>query len=207
MSINKQAVSHYLFGFMVIFFAAISPVAYAQDLLEIYGLALQNDPILKQAQASQLAINESKNQSVANFLPTVSATGIDNLNRLNNLRVTYQGGGIQKYSDQSFNVNLTQPLLHWEHWIQLSQSDNQIAQAEAAMQPSRLLNSTIGSICTKHLFYADIDINLLEVGVAIVEGVGYTIFMRCKWQKGFGVSILVNGFSYGAGLLINNYLI
>ncbi len=138
MSINKQAVSHYLFGFMVIFFAAISPVAYAQDLLEIYGLALQNDPILKQAQASQLAINESKNQSVANFLPTVSATGIDNLNRLNNLRVTYQGGGIQKYSDQSFNVNLTQPLLHWEHWIQLSQSDNQIAQAEADYQAELL---------------------------------------------------------------------
>ncbi|MDP1970486.1 MAG: TolC family outer membrane protein, partial [Methylobacter sp.] len=97
-------------------------------------LALQNDPVLKQAHASQLAVGESKNQSIANFLPNVSATGISTLNRLNNKRTTFQGSGLQKYSDNNFNVNLTQPLFHWEHWIQLSQSDNQIAQAEADYQ-------------------------------------------------------------------------
>ncbi len=37
-----------------------------------------------------------------------------------------------------------------------------IAQAEAALQPNQLLNSTIGSICTKHLFYADIDEPIAE---------------------------------------------
>jgi H+/Cl- antiporter ClcA/CBS domain-containing protein len=37
-----------------------------------------------------------------------------------------------------------------------------IAQAEAALQPNRLLNSSIGSICTKHLFYADIDEPIAE---------------------------------------------
>jgi CBS domain-containing protein len=37
-----------------------------------------------------------------------------------------------------------------------------IAQAEAALQPNRLLHSTIGSICTKHLFYADIDEPIAE---------------------------------------------
>ena len=54
MSINtiKQTVSIYLSGFIIIFFTGISPVAYAQDLLEIYELALQNDPVLKQAQAN-----------------------------------------------------------------------------------------------------------------------------------------------------------
>ena len=119
---------------LIIFLAGVSPVAYSQDLLEVYELALQNDPILKQSHASQLAIDESRNQSVANFLPNVSATGINNFNRLNNNRATYQGSGIQRYSDQSFTVNLTQPLFHWEHWIQLSQTDNQIAQAEADYQ-------------------------------------------------------------------------
>jgi len=53
---------------------------------------------------------------------------------LANKRATYQGSGVQNYSDNNFNVNLTQPLFHWEHWIQLSQSDNQIAQAEADYQ-------------------------------------------------------------------------
>ncbi|MGZ4991289.1 MAG: TolC family protein, partial [Methylobacter sp.] len=136
MSINiiKQAVSHYLPGFIVILLTGISPVLYAQDLLEVYELALQNDPVLKQARANQLAIGESKNQSVANLLPNVSATGISNLNRLANKRATYQGSGVQNYSDNNFNLNLTQPLFHWDHWIQLSQSDNQIAQAEADYQ-------------------------------------------------------------------------
>ncbi|HEY8157854.1 MAG TPA: TolC family outer membrane protein [Methylobacter sp.] len=133
--IIKRAVSNYLPGFIVIFLTGISPAAYAQDLLEVYELALQNDPVLKQAHASQLAIGESKDQSIANFLPNVSATGNSSLNRLDNKRFTYQGRpGIQNYSDNNLSVNLTQPLFHWEHWIQLNQSDNQIAQAEADYQ-------------------------------------------------------------------------
>lgn len=130
----KQSLSNYLSGFIVVVLTGISPLACAQDLLEIYELALQNDPVLKQSHAGQLAVGESKNQSIANFLPNVSATGISNLSRLTNKRVTYQGSGIQKYSDNNFNLNLTQPLFHWEHWIQLSQSDNQLAQAEADYQ-------------------------------------------------------------------------
>ncbi len=130
----KQSLSNYLSGFIVVVLTGISPLACAQDLLEIYELALQNDPVLKQSHVGQLAVGESKNQSIANFLPNVSATGISNLSRLTNKRVTYQGSGIQKYSDNNFNLNLTQPLFHWEHWIQLSQSDNQLAQAEADYQ-------------------------------------------------------------------------
>lgn len=136
MSINiiKQPVSTYLSGFVVVFLTVISPGIYAQDLLEIYELALQNDPILKQAQANQLANGESKNQSIASFLPKVSATGVSNLNRLTNDRPTYQTAGVQNYLDRNFTVNLTQPLFHWDHWTKLSQSDNQVAQAEADYQ-------------------------------------------------------------------------
>jgi outer membrane protein len=129
-----QATLSYLPSFLIIFLTGFSSIVPAQDLLEIYDLALQNDPVLKQSLSSQLAVGESKNQSIANFLPNVSATGIRNLNRLTNNRSTYQGTGLQKYVDDSLTVNLTQPLFHLEHWIQLSQSDNQIAQAEADYQ-------------------------------------------------------------------------
>jgi outer membrane protein len=129
-----QSISTCLLCCIVIFSTGFTSTAYAQNLLEVYELALQNDPVLKQVHASQLAIGESKNQSVAKFLPNISATGVSNLNRLTNNRATYQGSGVQDYSDNNFTVNLTQPLFHWEHWIQLSQSDNQIAQAEADYQ-------------------------------------------------------------------------
>lgn len=126
-----------LFGFfckVVVLLVAFAQVAYCQNLLEIYELALQNDPVLKQAHASQLAVGESRNQSIANFLPDLSAVGNSNMNRLSNKRATYQGLGVQKYNDNNILLSLSQPLFHWEHWVQLNQSDNQVAQAEANYQ-------------------------------------------------------------------------
>lgn len=110
----------------------ISPL-HAQNLSETYELALQNAPVLKQAQAKQSAVSESKDQSIARFLPNISAAGASQRQWLHNLKTnTYQGAAVnQEFWNNTFNLNMTQPLFHWEHWIQLSQSDNQIAQAEA----------------------------------------------------------------------------
>jgi len=130
----KQVTSTYLPHFIVIFLMGFSPITFSQDLLDIYELALENDPVLKQSHASQKAIDESKRQSIANFLPNVSATGVRNTSRLFNATNNYQGQGLQSYTDYNIVVNLTQPIFHWEHWIQLSQADNQIAQAEADYQ-------------------------------------------------------------------------
>jgi len=61
----------------------ISPLQ-AQNLSETYELALQNSPVLKQVQAKQSAIGESKDQSIARFLPNISATGASSKNHLHN---------------------------------------------------------------------------------------------------------------------------
>lgn len=106
----------------------------AQNLSEIYLLALQNSPLLKQSEANRSAIGESKDQSLAQMFPQLSAAAASSRDRLRNNKFTFQGLGAQDYWTQSFNVNLTQPIFHWDHWVQLSQSDNRIAQAEAAYQ-------------------------------------------------------------------------
>jgi H+/Cl- antiporter ClcA/CBS domain-containing protein len=41
--------------------------------------------------------------------------------------------------------------------ITLHDLSQAISQAEASLQPSKLLTDNLGSICTKHLFYADVD--------------------------------------------------
>jgi outer membrane protein len=112
----------------------ISPsLTWADDLITIYERALQNDPIIKQFEAKQSSAGESRDQSLARFFPTLAATGTSSRNWFHTRKVTFQGRD-QEYWNNNFSLNLTQPLFHWEHWVQLSQSDNQIAQAEAAYQ-------------------------------------------------------------------------
>ena len=111
----------------------------AQDLLETYALALENDPTLKVAFANLQAVGESKDQSIARMLPTVSANLGGSKNWLSNEKTfgassIVSGQGKQSYFNNNFSLNLTQPVFHYDHWVQLSQSDNQIAQAEAQYQ-------------------------------------------------------------------------
>lgn len=107
---------------------------FAQDLIEIYHLALENEPELRSAYFNQFAIAESRSQSIAQMLPNLSLTGSSSRERLNNKKVTFQGSGTQNFWDHSLSINLNQPVFNWGHWVQLDQSDNRIAQAEAQYQ-------------------------------------------------------------------------
>jgi len=120
-------------GLFIFIIFETSPLS-AQNLTEIYELALQNSPTLKQSEANQSAIGESKDQSIARFFPTLTASAASSKNRLENKKASFQGLGVQEYWSHTVNLNLTQPLFHWEHWVQLSQSENKIAQAEASYQ-------------------------------------------------------------------------
>ena len=69
-----------------------------------------------------------------------------------------------------------------------------------------LLNLFTWPLLHVFIFKTSVDINILELAVAVTEGIGYWIFLQCGWKKAFAVSFLANGLSYGIGLLINNYL-
>ena len=113
-----------------ILFSLVLPV-YPQDLIETFDLALQNDPILKRALANQRAVGESKYQGIARMLPTITGRAESSWNRLKNKKISFQGQGEQEFYEHRYSIDLTQPVFHWDHWVQLSQADNQIAQAEA----------------------------------------------------------------------------
>lgn len=116
-------------------FLNVPKPCYAQNLTDILALALENNPGLREVHARKAATEEAKNQNIARLLPNLSATGASSKDYLNNEKLgTFRGSGEQDFYSNTFNLNLTQPIFHWEHWIQLSQSDNQIAQAEANFQ-------------------------------------------------------------------------
>lgn len=107
---------------------------FSQDLLETYHLALENDPDYKSAYLNQLSTAETKSQSIAQMLPTISLNGSSARNRLKNKKFTFQRAGVQHFWSNSLALNLVQPVFHWGHWVQLDQSENRIAQSEAQYQ-------------------------------------------------------------------------
>ncbi len=102
-------------------------------------MALQNDPVLQQAYANRMATGELKNQSIALLLPRISISASSAKNWLDNRKlrgasIIVSGVGQQEFWNNQFSLNLTQPVFNWSSWVQLSQSENQIAEAEAQYQ-------------------------------------------------------------------------
>lgn len=120
--------------------AALIPLSistgYAQDLLEIYHLALQNDPATRSADINQQATAEIKSQSIAQMLPNLAFSATTLRTRANNTS-RFFGKTLQHYQDNKLGLTLRQPVFNWGHWIQLDQADNKIAQAEAQYQAKR----------------------------------------------------------------------
>ncbi len=119
----------------------LAPV-YALDLIQIYDLGLQNDPQLQVMRAERDAVRESRPQALAQLRPAISVGG-DVTRTYSQVKSsssttysTYSAGG--STSDKTvISLNLNQPLYRRDYWIQLQQSDNQIAQAEANYEAER----------------------------------------------------------------------
>jgi hypothetical protein len=54
------------------------------------------------------------------------------------------------------------------------------------------------------LFTTNININILELGVAFAESIGYWLLLKCNWKKAFLLAFLANAVSYGIGEIINS---
>lgn len=121
--------------------------AFAEDLMEIYQLAVQNDPDYKIGIFDQYAADEIKSQSIAQMLPNLGLSAGSNRTRLNSEKNSYLGSGLQHYWDSNLTINLTQPVFNWAHWVQLDQADNKIAQAEAQTQAKQqnLMTRTVAA--------------------------------------------------------------
>ncbi len=105
---------------------------HAQDLLEIYDLAWQFDPAIHEVEENRNAILEAKPQSLARLLPSLSIVGALNANRFDTTNTyTQLQVGAQHFWDSNVYLKLSQPIYHHDYWVQLTQSENQIAQAEA----------------------------------------------------------------------------
>lgn len=81
------------------------------------------------------------------------------------------------------------------------------SQWKEVFAPFLLLNLFTWPLLHFLLLSTRFSVPVMELGVALAEMAGYKFLMNSSWRKSFIVSFVANGISYGAGVLINNYLL
>jgi outer membrane protein len=122
--------------------------ARAENLLEVYGDAVRNDPTVREAEARRMAALELKPQARALLLPQVQFTG---------QVLTRQSDGAQVFNQRlddgtvrpiqsnqetdsdawNYQAELRQSLFRWDQWQQLKRADGQVAVAEATYRSAQ----------------------------------------------------------------------
>src|SRR5271163_4472322 len=126
--------------------------ASATDLLAVYQRALQNDPQLREAEATRLATLEAKPQALSALLPQLSGSGIvtrekDTGSSNTTEPVSAPGTPLELESfpfdgrttttTHRYGLDLRQNIFRWENWVALQRADAQVAQAEADYQAAQ----------------------------------------------------------------------
>jgi len=107
--------------------SSLSFSSFADDLITVYQAAVQNDTQFRAAQAEYKALLESKNQSIAGFLPTITANAFYNDNDDKSSTKTTK----DEYKTDGYSLNLVQPLYRHSNYVGLTQADAVVAKAEA----------------------------------------------------------------------------
>ena len=132
---------------ILIIFSVIPPIAQAETLMEVYQVALEKDPLMREAEANRLATLESKPQALSQLLPQIDFNGNKQNQKSDGFNTFPQAGpdGVIIFTnfrddDQdstSLTLNLRQTLFQWDRWVALKQADKRVAQAEADFAAAR----------------------------------------------------------------------
>jgi outer membrane protein len=104
--------------------------AYGADLLEAYRLALLNDPTFEVARYTLNAAREKYPQAVAGLLPTVSASGANNVTRAQS-QFSNTAGVSRDVHAWNWTLQLTQPLIRMQNVYAYDEAKVTLEQAQA----------------------------------------------------------------------------
>lgn len=104
--------------------------AHGEDLLDVYRLALRNDPTFEVARYTLNAAKEKYPQAVAGLLPTVSANGANNVTRAQN-QFSNASGVRRDVHAWNWSLQLTQPLIRVQNMYAYDEAQVTVEQAQA----------------------------------------------------------------------------
>ncbi len=117
---------------------AICTSVWAEDLMQIYEIALSRDAIFQGAQAEYLSAREAKPQARSFILPQINGTASYTRTGQSVKRSTLAGGDVSSdFDTKSYSLNLNQVIFNKDLFIGLRQADLTVAQAEADVEAAR----------------------------------------------------------------------
>ena len=113
--------------------SAVAPVVLAGELTALITQAEDNDPNYQAALAAADAVRSERNVVRAGLLPEVSfqARAGGNTQDIDVAPGAFGIDGRQRFDSEFYEANARQPILHWDRWLRLKQSDERVAQVEA----------------------------------------------------------------------------
>ncbi len=118
----------------------MSPLAPADNLIDVYQLAETKDPELLGIIASHQATLEQYPQARAQLLPSLRfATEVARNFQDVTLEPGSTGfeGGKFQFTGEAYTLSLTQPVFRYDRWVQLRQAGSRIQQAAAEVDAAR----------------------------------------------------------------------
>ena len=119
--------------------------AAAEDLVQIYDMAVQSDPVLKEAEQNLYSTREVKPQARALLLPSFDVTADASYQNVRTSGTstsfgTAVGGNRRNdtYDSQGLTATLSQSVYNRADWIRLDQTEDTIAQARAQYSDSQI---------------------------------------------------------------------
>ena len=114
---------------------SLSLPAQAENLLEVYKIAVDNDPTYLAAYADYQAVRESKQQSLAPLLPNLNLAA--DYQDISQEYTTASSTSPIDYTEYNYSLNLSQAIFRYDDWVGLRQANIQVAQAEANFSNAR----------------------------------------------------------------------
>lgn len=120
-------------SFLILFFACLSQVARADDLVSVYHQAIEGDPRIKLADLKVGVGTAAEKQATGDLLPQINGRASFSENRQDLERDFNQGiaGGRESFPGERYSVVLSQPLFDLPRYYRWRRQQELTAQAEA----------------------------------------------------------------------------
>ena len=120
---------------LVIAGMGFSTATQAEDLLDVYNLALDHDATYQAAQFQYSAATEARPQARAELLPEIAfeAERIHTEQDIRSSDNIYYGTGKTNFPTTNLTLSLTQPVFRYNSWVGFKQAKLEVIQAETEL--------------------------------------------------------------------------